>query len=271
MPVLSMNTSLHRATRRNTTLLNGAKRMRPAGTSRRFRRGIDVRSAEYVPLRAGDRLVRLIATVDEPLSREGKAPRFAPTAFNPTQVKDNPRVRGRFSSVAKWPAGEQYSYYYAAQDVDGHVVAMSEFFVREGVEHSQRDDGFLPVARASFDGLAFVEVLLARDIKLLDVTNEPKARKVFARYDELHGRNFRLTRRYAKYFRENIPGLQGIAYVPTRIKNTSHGCNIVIFGDAKDPTKNDHLEAHVRFVPTESDEGSRILERSRRNLGVVLL
>lgn len=194
-------------------------------------------------------------------------PRYPTTGFNTLRVANRPNVRGRFTPASNWPDREAYAYYYAASNQVDERVALSEFLERRSIP--QRQDGFRMAVRADlFADKGFLAVRLAKAVQLLDVSNVPYADKVFAEWDVLHGNNHRITRNWARYFRRQIPQIDGIFYCPTRIRSIEFGGNIVLFAGCENAETSGFLESETELVPALSREGYGKLNRAGRGLCV---
>jgi hypothetical protein len=191
-----------------------------------------VRPSLLKTMRQGDGVVRIFDV------RKAEHGGYGPFDFNPKLVEDKPDVRGRYSARASKKSSEHYSYLYVGQNVMDERVALLECI--DILSLGRTDDGAARlIDMGSIANLAFAYTTFARNVTLLDISTMPNADVFLADFDVLRGVNHRLTRRWARYFREIAPGIDGLYYMPARYSSTEYGGNCVLF--APHGSNGDHL------------------------------
>lgn len=177
--------------------------------------------------KAGDRFVRVY---DHTKAFNGSGVRlYNPTDFNSTLVKDQPRVRGRFSARKHKDPTEWFSYLYLGELRIDERTALLECVDVLSLARSL-DNAHRVLDISSVAHLSLVYASLRRSITLLDITSQPKADVFQAELAVLQGDNHRLTRRWARYFRQVAPYVDGLCYTPKKYGSAEDGANVVLFG-----------------------------------------
>lgn len=151
--------------------------------------------------------------------------------YNPVIVDDDavPVVRGRFSSSRSArhapPYADHQAYMYVASyadaadptDASKHDEAIA---VWEILDYHDLQVGPRPAYVSLLDlpvGYAFCYLELTRDLTILDITNARALEPFMAKYPGgIYGADYVLSRKWARHFRQAMPGIDGLAYVSTR-------------------------------------------------------
>lgn len=157
--------------------------------------------------------------------------RYRPIDFNPTLVRDEPDVRGRFSAREGGDPSERYSYLYVGEQRVDERTALLECVDILGCGRYSKKDKTRIIDLASLSHLSISYMTLRRAVTLLDVSTEPNASKFMAELRYLQGDNHRITRRWGRYFRHVAPGIDGICYTPKQYGSSEHGVNVVFFAE----------------------------------------
>lgn len=211
---------------------------------------------EFKSFMPGARFIRIVdheKSVDPSTGR----PRYSPTDFNPTLVLDKPHVRGRFSARRHRDRSERYSYLYLGELVKDERLALLECIDVLSLGRTE-NDGYRLLDEASVQNLSFAYITLKRATTLLDISTEPFAGVFKANLDTLGGRNHRMTRRWARYFRKVAPHVDGLYYRPAKYGTDASGGNVVLF--AEHEQNGDMIEAeHTTVKLTEKAGVARLV------------
>lgn len=206
-------------------------------------------------LAEGSLVVRIF---DANKAREGGYSAFD---FNPTILEDRPDQRGRYSACSAKFRKDVYSYLYVGEVLTDERAAFLECI---DVLSLGRDEGGVRrrLRMRALNPYAFAYSRCARDLILLDISNRPYADVFKAPWEVLQGKNHRLTRRWARYFRSKCKNIDGLYYCPVRYGNTEAGGNVVLF--AEHGTNGDQLTKDSEIISMRSSLGRQKLRNLAR-------
>jgi len=215
---------------------------------------------EIKSFQAGEYFVR-IYDHEKATDKATGARLYRPIDFNSTLLDDSPDTRGRYSARKTRNKSEYYSYLYVGEQQVDERAALLECIDVLSLGRSA-DNATRMVDLASLASLSFVYARLRRPVTLLDISSEPNASVFLADFAVLQGKNYRLTRRWARYFRATAPYLDGLYYSPVRYGSCQFGGNIVLFGPHGDNP--DILSSEYTEFTLDSPAGrGRLLALSR--------
>lgn len=206
-------------------------------------------AAQSLPLRTIRQGAGVVRIFD---AEKAAAGGYAPFDFNPTLVEDRPEIRGRYSARKTKSPSEWYSYLYVGENVADERVAILECIDLLSLgRSSDRVKRLIDVG--SISNLAFAYTTIARNVTLLDISTMPNADIFLADFEVLQGSNYRLTRRWGRYFRSVAQGIDGLYYMPVRYRSTEYGGNIVLF--SPHGTHGDQLSRDAKTALFSEDAG----------------